>query len=71
MQLYTHYIHEKRWVATSASEALRMIEEEMPETDAEATLRYIVSELEKGKRVTLGTCQFATESVVRGALQHH
>jgi len=43
---------------TSTKDALRMIREEMPETDAEATLQYILSELKKGKTVTLGTCHF-------------
>jgi hypothetical protein len=35
-----------------------MISEEMPETDAEATLQYILSEIKKGKMVTLGSCRF-------------
>jgi len=43
---------------TSTKEALRMIVEEMPETDAEATLAYILSEVAKGKTVTLGACRF-------------
>ena len=43
---------------TSEKDALRMIEEEMPETDAEGTLKYILSEIAKGKMVTLGECRF-------------
>ena len=43
---------------TSQKDALRMIEEEMPETDAEGTLKYILSEIVKGKTVTLGGCRF-------------
>jgi len=35
-----------------------MISEEMPDTDAEGTLAYIVSEIAKGKMVTLGGCRF-------------
>ena len=35
-----------------------MINEEMPETDAEGTLKYILSEIDKGKTVTLGECRF-------------
>lgn len=35
-----------------------MIEEEMPETDGPSTLKYIVSEVEKGRVVTLGSCRF-------------
>ncbi len=47
---------------TSQKDALRMIEEEMPETDPESTLKYILSEVEKGKLVTLGGCRFSSTS---------
>jgi len=43
---------------TSQKDALRMIEEEMPETDSEGTLKYILSEISKGKIITLGECRF-------------
>ncbi|NOR56634.1 MAG: hypothetical protein GQ531_10580 [Sulfurovum sp.] len=56
--LYTQYTYEKKWTKTSEKEALRMIEEEMPETDAEGTLAYILNEIKKGKSITLGTCKF-------------
>ena len=49
----TRFIREKRWVPTTQSEALRMIEEEMPETDAVATLSYILAEIKKGKIIVL------------------
>lgn len=39
-----------------------MIEEEMPETDAQSTLTYILTELEKGKIVTLGECRFSSKA---------
>lgn len=58
MDLYTQYTYEKKWTKTSEKEALRMITEEMPETDAEATLSYILSEIKKGKTITLGACKF-------------
>ena len=35
-----------------------MIAEEMPETDAQGTLIYILAELKKGKTITLGDCRF-------------
>jgi len=60
MDLYTQYIYEKKWSKTTEKEALRIIEEEMPETDAAGTLRYIVSEIKKGKTITLGDCRFKT-----------
>jgi len=56
--LYTQYTYEKKWTKTSEKEALRMISEEMPETDAEGTLVYILAEISKGKVVTLGECRF-------------
>ena len=58
MELYTQYIYEKKWQKTSQKDALRMISEEMPDTDAESTLKYILSEIQKGKTITLGECRF-------------
>lgn len=58
MELYTQYVYEKKWQKTSQKDALRMIQEEMPETDAQATLSYILSEIKKDKMVTLGGCKF-------------
>jgi len=60
LKLYTRYTYEKRWTPTSTKDALRMIAEEMPETDAEATLQYILSELKKSKTITLGSCRFSS-----------
>jgi len=39
-----------------------MIEEEMPEADAEGTLNYILMEIKKGKTITLGECRFKTNN---------
>ena len=58
MDIYTQYTYEKKWMKTSQKDALRMIEEEMPETDANGTLKYILAEIQKGKTVTLGSCRF-------------
>ena len=54
----TQFIREKRWVPTTRKEALRLIAEEMPETDPEGTLSYLLSETAKGITVTLGECHF-------------
>lgn len=62
VDIYTQYIYEKSWQKTSQKDALRIIEEEMPETDAQATLMYIVSQIEKGKVITLGECRFSSKS---------
>ena len=61
MDILTQYSYEKKWSKTSEKEALRMIEEEMPETDAQGTLTYIMSKIKKGKTVTLGDCRFKSE----------
>jgi len=58
MDIYTQYTYEKKWLKTSHKDALRMISEEMPEADTEGTLSYILTEIKKGKIVTLGGCRF-------------
>jgi hypothetical protein len=58
MVILTQYSYEKKWVKTTEKETLHMIKEEMPETDAEGTLTYILAEIKKGKTVTLGECRF-------------
>lgn len=62
VDLFTQYTYEKTWQKTTQKEALRMIEEEMPETDAQATLEYILSQIEKSKTVTLGECRFSSKA---------
>lgn len=62
MQVLTQFIYEKEWTKTSEHEAFNIIEREMPETDVEATWEYILSEIKKGKTVTLGDCRFKLES---------
>ncbi|DAB41053.1 MAG TPA: hypothetical protein CFH81_01790 [Sulfurovum sp. UBA12169] len=58
VEFYTRYIYEKKWSKTTKEQALRIIQEEMPQTDAESTLKYILAQLQKGKIVTLGECRF-------------
>ena len=60
MELYTKYSYEKKWSKTNEKDALRMIVDEMPETDAEGTLSYIMLEIKKGKTITLGDCRFSS-----------
>ena len=61
--VYTQYIYEKTWQKTSLEDALRMIEEEMPETDPQATLDYILSQIKKEKVITLGECRFSSKPI--------
>ena len=58
MDIYTQYRYEKKWTKISEKDALRIIEEEMPETDTQGTLIYILDEIAKGKTVTLAECRF-------------
>ena len=58
MDLYTKYSYEKKWSKTNEKDALRMIVEEMPETDAQGTLIYIMSEIKEWKTITLADCRF-------------
>ena len=62
MEIVTQYLYEKRWTKTTQKEALKMIEDEMPEADAEGTLHYILNEIKKGKTITLGECRFKIEN---------
>lgn len=63
MELFTQYTYEKKWQKTSQKDALRMIAEEMPDTDTEGTLKYILSQIQKGKTITLGECRFRSTAV--------
>ena len=60
VDIFTQYTYEKKWQKTTQKDALRMIEDEMPDTDAEGTLKYIISQIEKGKTITLGECRFSS-----------
>jgi len=68
VEIYTQYIYERTWQRTSQKDALRMIEEEMPEADAKGTLDYILKEIQKGKTITLGECRFKS-STERSSIQ--
>lgn len=56
--LYTQYTYEKKWSQISHKEALALIQTEMPETDAQSTLDYILEALNSKKTITLGSSRF-------------
>ena len=58
MEILTQYTYEKKWAKTTQKEALKIIEEEMPQTDVEGTFSYILKQIQKGKTITLGDCRF-------------
>jgi hypothetical protein len=61
LDIYTQYTYERTWQKTSQKDALRIIAEEMPETDPQATLDYIMSQIKKEKVITLGECRFSAK----------
>jgi len=58
MKILTQFVYEKKWMPTTKDEALKIIKDEMPDTDEVSTLEYIILEISKGKVVTLGECRF-------------
>ena len=62
MKIYTQFNNEKMFRLTSKKDALDLIQEEFKETDAEATLAYIISTCKEQKKVvTLGEIKFKVE----------
>ncbi len=61
MQLYTQYIYEKVWTATSEKDAISIIIEELGNFDPEGTLKYILDETSKEKVVAAGECRFKAD----------
>jgi len=61
MNILTQFIYERIWQKTTKEEALKIIKDEMPYTDEEATLKYILEEIKKGKTITLGECRFKSD----------
>ncbi len=64
-KILTQFVKEKRWVPTSYDDALRLIAEEMPDTDANATWLYIKAQIESGKTITLGECRFKLDETIQ------
>jgi hypothetical protein len=62
MTVLTQYTYETQWQPTQEKDILRIIAEEMPETDPEGTWAYIREQILKGKIVTLGDCRFKPTS---------
>ncbi len=56
--IQTQFLYEKIWAPTTREVALKIIAEEMPQTDVEATLSYLLDSVKYGKVVTLGECRF-------------
>lgn len=62
MKIVTQYIYEKAWRPTSEADAIAIIKEEIGDVDPEGTWKYVKSEIEKGKTITVGECRFKAAS---------
>lgn len=62
MQIQTQYTYEKTWTTTSEKDLLRIIEEEVGDTDPKGTLSYVKEAIKNGKTITVGSCRFKTEN---------
>ena len=58
MKIVTKYNYEKLWQETKEDDLLRMLKEEVGEDAAEGTLLYVKEVCEKGKSITVGSCEF-------------
>lgn len=58
MKYLTQFYYEKTWSRVSASEVLKLIQEEFPDVPAEATFEYVEKECKKGKTIAIGECRF-------------
>ena len=62
MQIETKYSYEKNWTLTNEKDLLRMIEEEIGDSDAKGVLAYLKEATVDGKIITIGSCKFRKNS---------
>lgn len=62
MKIETKYNYEKNWTLTNEKDLLRIIDEEMDDTDANGVLIYLKEATIGGKIITIGSCQFRKKS---------
>lgn len=58
MQIETKYNYEKNWTLTNEKDLLRMIEEEIGDSDAKGVLSYLKEATAGGKIIAIGSCKF-------------
>jgi len=58
MKFLTQFYYEKTWTKVSASEVLKLIEDEFPDIPAEGTFLHVEKECKKGKVVRVGESSF-------------
>ncbi|MFA6192416.1 MAG: hypothetical protein WC665_08695 [Sulfurimonas sp.] len=58
MNIQTQYNYEKTWSDTKEADLLRIIEEEVGDSDPKGILAYIKEAIQGGKVITVGSCKF-------------
>jgi hypothetical protein len=58
MKIETKYNYEKIWTLTEEKDLLKIIEEEVGDADAKATLLYIQEVIQSGRELGVGSCKF-------------
>ncbi len=58
MIIQTQYSYEKIWTDTIEIDLLKMIEEEVGDSDAKGVLIYIKEAIANGKVISVGSCKF-------------
>jgi hypothetical protein len=61
-QLMTQFVYETRWTKVSDEEAIRLINDEMKESDGAGILKYVKEAGRNGKVITIGECRFKLEA---------
>lgn len=58
MDIQTQYNYEKIWTDTKEKDLLKIIEDEVGDTDAFGVLSYIQDVIKFDKIITVGSCRF-------------
>lgn len=61
MRIETQYSYEKKWTLTSEIDILRIIQEELGETDTKGVLAYIKESIANKKVMSVGSCRFRVQ----------
>lgn len=58
MIIQTQYNYEKTWTDTKEADLLRIIKEEVGDSDPEGILEYVKEAIKGSKVITVGNCRF-------------
>ena len=63
MNIQTQYNYEKTWTTTNEKDLLRMIEEEVGDTDPKGILLYIKESIKNNRVISVGSCRFRKSDI--------